>query len=537
MASVPSHHDPAPLRRPAGGWRRGALSTDLYQLVMAQAYVAEGLAERTAQFDYVYRSNPDYGGHQAGHCVFAGLEPLLDWMAEVHVTGADLDALAAQRTPAGTRRFGDDVLGWLAEHGHFLDLEVRAIDEGRVVHPHVPMVTVTGPLAAAQLLETALLNQCNHPTLVATKATRVVRSARGGPVLEFGMRRGAGAAVDDAARAALVGGCAATSNVQAALALGTDPKGTHAHSLVQAAIADGRGELAAFRAVARHQPDECVLLLDTVDTLGSGLPHAIEVFRELRAAGHEPAGVRLDSGDLAHLAVEVARGLDAAGFAEVGIVLSGDLDEITLWQIHTQVADEAPRAGIDPEALRRRLSYGVGTRLITSAGDGALGGVYKLVALQDDEGAWQPAVKLSETPAKVPIVGPKRCWRLYDGRGLATVDLLTEPDEEPFAASDRLTAHHPSQPGVQRRLARAEVSRVEELHRTALVGGRRTEPEPGLAELQERCRRDLEALDEGVRRLVNPHVYHVSLSTRLHRRQVESVAGLRASAGTPADGA
>jgi len=511
-----------------GGWRRTALFTDLYQLVMAQLFVTEGLAQRTAQFDYTYRSNPDYGSHQAGFCVTAGLEPLLDWMTTVRFTDDDLAALAAQRDPHGERRFADGFLDWLAEHGHFRDLEVRAVAEGRVVHPHDPIITVTGPLASAQLLETALLNQCNYPTLIATKAARVVESARGGSVLEFGMRRGPGAGVDEAARAALIGGCGSTSNVQASVALGTDPKGTHAHSMVQAYLATGDGELGAFRAFARQYPDECILLVDTVDTLHSGMPNAVEVFHELRAAGHEPVGVRLDSGDLAHLAVEAARMLDDAGFPDTRIVLSGDLDELTIWQVLTQIADEAPRVGLDAEVLRRRLVHGVGTKLITSAGDPSLGGVYKLTAIQDAAGAWLPALKLSETPVKVPIVGPKAAWRLYDTRGRATVDLLTAPDEVPFGDGDSLVAHHPFQPGVRRALQRAEVSEVEPLQDVVLAGGRRRLGHPTLDELRQRCRDDVERLDSGVRRLVNPHLYHVSLSDRLHRRQRETVERLRA---------
>ncbi|MDZ7674838.1 MAG: nicotinate phosphoribosyltransferase [Acidimicrobiales bacterium] len=506
-----------------GSWRRSALFTDLYQLVMAQLYVEEGLAERPAKFDWFYRSNPDYGNHQAGFCVFAGLEPLLDWMATVTFTDDDLAALAEQHDPAGNPRFGTTFLDWLADHGHFRDVEVSGMAEGRVIHPHEPVLTVTGPLAAAQLLETALLNQCNYPTLVATKAARVAQSARGAGVLEFGMRRGPGSAVDEAARAALIGGCSATSNVQASAALGTDPRGTHAHSLVQAYLALGLGELEAFRAFARRYPDECLLLVDTIDTLRSGVPNAITVFEELHADGHEPAGIRLDSGDLAHLAVESAQLLDDAGFENTKIVLSGELDEITIWQVLTQIADDAERQGFDAERVRRRLVYGVGTRLITSAGDASLGGVYKLTAIADEHGAWEPAVKLSESQAKVPIIGPKRTWRIHDQRGKAIVDVLMGPDEEPFSAGDVLTLHHPFQPGIRRTLHRDEVNDWEELHLLLLAGGRRVGDPPTLENLQERRRRDVDRLDTGVRRLVNPHVYHVSLSDELHRRQRETI--------------
>ncbi|HTO01224.1 MAG TPA: nicotinate phosphoribosyltransferase [Microthrixaceae bacterium] len=503
------------------------LFTDLYQLVMAQLYLADGLADRTAHFDYFYRSNPDYGSHQAGFGVFAGLEVLLDWMGSVRVSNAELAALAAQRGPTGEPRFSSEFLDWLAENGHFSSLEVRAVGEGRVIHPHIPVISVTGPLAVAQMLETALLNICNYPTLIATKAARIVQSARGGDVLEFGMRRGPAAGVDEAIRAALIGGCVSTSNVQAAVAAGRDPKGTHAHSMVQAYLALGQGELGAFRAFARQYPDECILLVDTIDTLRSGVPNAITVFNELRQNGHTPLGIRLDSGDLAHLAVRSAALLDEAGFEDVRIVLSGDLDELTIWQILTQISEEAPGEGLDAEAIRRRLIYGVGTRLITSEGDSSLGGVYKLTAIHDEAKTWVPAVKLSESRAKIPIVGPNRCWRIYDKSGLATVDLLMLPEEEPFHTGDVMTVHHPANEGVFRRIGRGETSRVELLADTVLRQGVRSADPVSVDVLSQRRASDVAKLDPGVRRLVNPHVYHVSLSDGLRRRQDETIRNLR----------
>ncbi len=503
------------------------LFTDLYQLVMAQLYLAEGLADRPAHFDYFYRSNPDYGSHQAGFCVFAGLEELLGWMESVHITDSELNALAEQRGPTGEPRFSKDFLDWLAQNGHFGSLDIRAVGEGRVIHPHVPVISVTGPLAVAQMLETVLLNICNYPTLIASKAARIVQSARGGDVLEFGMRRGPAAGVDEAIRAALIGGCSSTSNVQASVAAGRDPKGTHAHSMVQAYLALGQGEIGAFRAFAARYPDECILLVDTIDTLRSGVPNAIAVFNELRDAGHTPRGIRLDSGDLAHLAVRSAGMLDEAGFEDVRIVLSGDLDELTIWQILTQVAEEAVGEGIDPEAIRSRLVYGVGTRLITSEGDSSLGGVYKLTAIHDESGSWTPAVKLSEARAKIPIVGPNRCWRIYDRAGLATVDLLMLPDEEPFAAGEVMTLHHPMDEGVFRRISLGDTSRIELLSEMVVSHGRRVHAPVGIDELSQRRADDVAGLDPGVRRLVNPHVYHVSLSDRLKRLQDETIREFR----------
>ncbi|MEZ5255691.1 MAG: nicotinate phosphoribosyltransferase [Ilumatobacteraceae bacterium] len=368
---------------------------------MAQLYHRRGIVERAAQFDYSFRSNPDYGTHQAGFSVMVGHGPLLAWMQATRFDDATLEDLAGLHDPTGRPRFDQDFLDWLAGVDLAGSLRLTGLAEGRVGHPNVPLITVEGPLAAAQLLETPLLNICNYPSLIATKAARVVRVAQGSAVLEFGMRRGPGTGVTEAIRGALVAGCTSTSDVEAALGLGVDPAGTHAHSMVQAFMALGGGELEAFRAFAELYPDACLLLIDTIDTLRSGLPNAITVFRELREQGHEGRGIRLDSGDLAYLAVRCAVALDEAGFPEVSIVFSGDLDELTIWQILTQIGEEAPRFGVDPERIRRRLVYGVGTRLITSDGAPSFSSVYKLVALADEHGEMQPAVKLSENPAKI----------------------------------------------------------------------------------------------------------------------------------------
>jgi nicotinate phosphoribosyltransferase len=508
------------------GAARGPLFTDMYELTMAQVYVREGISERQSQFDYFFRSTPDYGTHQAGFCVGAGLGPFLDWVGSLEITDSHIEALAAMSSPTGTPVFGSDFLEWLAAPDRFAGIEVRAVAEGRVVHPNVPLVSVTGPLAACQLLETSLLNHMNYPTLIATKAARVVRSARGGRVLEFGMRRGPATGVNDGIRAALIGGCVTTSNVEAAIALGRQPAGTHAHALVQAYMALGRGEVEAFRAMAAAAPDGCILLVDTVDTLRSGVPNAITVFDELRAAGHEPAGVRLDSGDLAYLAVHTAALLDEAGYPDVDIVLSSDLDELTIWQILTQIGDDADRLGIDPGSIRRRLVYGVGTRLITSHGSAALNGVYKLVGIEDDEGSWTPAIKISEEPAKVPLPARKAVWRLYDQRGTAVVDLIGLHDEEPFP-SDTITVHDPYRAGVNQVIHREHISRVEQL-RDIVLSDAIQPVRPSIDVLAERCADDIEVLDAGVRRLVNPHRYHVSVTDRLHELRRQLVDSSRA---------
>lgn len=498
------------------------LGTDQYQLAMAQLYWKADLAERNAQFDYFFRDYPDYGTHKAGYCITAGLGWLLEWMEEARFGPAEIDALDAQRTPKGERRFDRGFLSWLAENGDFGGIEVRAVPEGRVVHADAPVAVIRGTLAMAQILETPFLNRMNYPTLVATKASRVKEAARGGLVLEFGMRRGPEAGADAGGRAALIGGCDFTSNVAVSEVMGLDPKGTHAHSMVQVFMALDEGELGAFRRFADLYPDECILLVDTIDTLDSGVPNAIRVFEELREGGHEPVGIRLDSGDLAHLAVRSAVMLNESGFEETSIVLSSDLDELAIWQIVSQIEDEAPRYGLDGEALLGRLTYGVGTRLITSEGDPSLGGVYKLVAVDDLEGDWEPAIKISEDPAKIPAPGEKGLLRLYDSRGLATADVIALEDEE-IRAGEAIELHHP-QRNISRTLQPSGVSEVEDLLELVFRDGKRRDGTPDLETMRDRRQRDLERLDPGVRRLVNPHIYHVSMTTAMKELRQSLIA-------------
>ncbi|MCC6168090.1 MAG: nicotinate phosphoribosyltransferase [Caldilineaceae bacterium] len=506
----------------------GILFTDMYQLTMAQLYYRAGLHESEVLFDHFYRRNPNYDSHQAGYCVAAGLEWLIDWMQQTHFHAEEIDYLRRQTSNAGTRLFADDFLTWLGKHGDFSGISLRAIPEGRVVHPNEPLTIVQGPLAMAQILETPLLNALNYPTLIATKASRITESGRGRAVLEFGMRRAQGHGANAGARAALIGGAVFTSNVGVSQALGLPAKGTHAHSMVQLFMTLGEGELGAFRAYADVYPDDCLLLVDTVDTLGSGVPNAIYVFEELRRKGHKPVGIRLDSGDLAYLSIQSAKMLDDAGFTDTQIVLSGDLDELVIWQILTQIAAEAPRYGVDPDHLISRLVYGVGTRLITSWGEPALGGVYKLVAVRED-GHWNSAIKISDTPAKMPNPGYKRVWRLYDRRGKATADLLCLEDEDPRAAAT-LTLRHPMEHAKYRTIAAADISAMEELHVDVLRQGQVVYDFPPLDALRRQRNDDVERLDPGIRRLVNPHIYHVSLTQALWDLKQRLIADARAQA-------
>jgi nicotinate phosphoribosyltransferase len=502
------------------------LFTDQYQLTMAQLYYRVGLHKKQVQFDHFFRHYPDYGAHEAGYCVNAGLEWLLDWMLESRFRDEDIELLQGQRGRKGAPIFSQEFLAWLRQNGTFDALTMRAIPEGRVVHPNVPLTVVQGPLAMAQMLETSLLNHLNYQTLIATKAARIHDSGRRRLLLEFGLRRGHERGANAGARAALIGGADYTSNVGISHVLGFPPKGTHAHSMVQLFLSLGMGELDAFRAYADVYPDDCLLLVDTIDTLESGVPNAIRVFEELRRKGHEPAGIRLDSGDLAYLSIQSAKMLNKAGFPRAAIVLSNDLDEMVILQIITQISHEAPRYGVDADRLLERLVYGVGTRLITSWGEPALGGVYKLVAVRD-RGEWIPAIKVSDSSAKTPNPGHKHVWRIYDQRGKATADLLSLDDEDPRGV-DQLVLRHPSDHTYYRVLAREHIAEIEPLLEDVLVEGRVVYDPPSIEEIRERRKADVRRLDPGVRRLMNPHVYHVSLSQRLwdlKQALIESLMG------------
>lgn len=491
----------------------GILYTDQYQLTMAHLYFRFGVHEKLAQFDHFFRDYPDYGTHRSGFCVNAGLEWLLNWMKNTHFRKEELGYLRKQVGRSGNPLFAEDFLDWLRDYGDFSGITMRAIPEGRVIHPNVPITVVQGPLAMAQILETSLLNHLNYQILIATKAARMREIGRGQVLLEFGLRRAHERGANAGARAALIGGADFSSNVGMSAVLGFPPMGTHAHSMVQLFVALGMSELDAFRAYADVYPDDCLLLVDTVNTLESGIPNAIKVFEELREKGHEPVGIRLDSGDLAYLSIQAARMLDQAGFEKTSIVLSNNLDELVIWQILTQIIQEAPRYQVNADHLISRLVYGVGTRLITSWGEPALGGVYKLVAVCEND-KWVPALKISETPAKTPNPGHKHIWRLYDQRGNATADLLSLDDEEP-EKMETLVLRHPSNHTKLRTLRQTEISATEPLLVNILQEGRLVYDLPDIDSMRKQRIEDVERLDPGVRRIMNPHIYHVSLSQRL----------------------
>ena len=491
----------------------GILFTDHYQLMMSQLYFRMGLHEKESQFDHFFRHYPDYGSHKAGFCINAGLEWLIDWMQNSFFKDEELEILRSQKSSSGKQLFEEDFLNWLKKFGNFDQITIRAIPEGRVVHPNEPLTIVEGPLVMAQILETSLLNQLNFQTLIATKAARLREIVQNQLLLEFGARRGQDRGAIAGVRGALIGGADFSSNVGISHLLGLPPKGTHAHSMVQVFIAMGMSELDAFQTFADLYPDDCILLVDTINSLESGIPNAIKVFENLKRKGHKPIGIRLDSGDLAYLSLKAAKILDEAGFQEIKIVLSNELDEMNIWQIITQISEEARHYNMEPDSIIKRLVYGVGTKLITSAGDSSLGGVYKLVSLKNQE-KWIPILKISESPEKIPIPGDKQVFRVYGKNNLATADLLTLRNENPHNEK-KLILQHPFEELKSRELKKENISSIETLLTKILVTGKVVYDFPSIQQIRETKDRDLSNLDSGVKRFINPHGYHVSLSPQL----------------------
>jgi nicotinate phosphoribosyltransferase len=491
----------------------GILLTDQYQLTMAHLYYRMGLHEQTVQFDHFFRENPNYGAHRAGYCVNAGLEWLLNWMDEAVFRDEDIEYLRGQTGRRDKPVFGADFLDWLREGFSFKTLSMKAIPEGRVIHPNVPITLVEGQLAVAQILETSLLNRLNFQVLIATKAARILRSGRGQHLLEFGLRRGHATGANAGARAALIGGAHFTSNVGLSHVLGLLPKGTHAHSMVQVFISLGMEELDAFQAYADIYPDDCLLLVDTIDTLNSGVPNAIKVFEELKRKGHTPVGIRIDSGDLGALAIQAAKMLNEAGFAQTTIVLSDNLDELAIAGIINEIIKEAAKSSVDPDELIKRLSYGVGTKLITSEGASALGGVYKLVAVQKDD-QWLPATKISDSPEKSPTPGRKGVWRLYNKEGKAFTDLLSLEDEDP-RTMETIESYHPFEAGRRQSIPVSDIGEIEPLLVSIMDKGKLVCELPSIEEMRKIRRRDEERLESGVGLLIDPELYPVRLTRRL----------------------
>ncbi len=474
-----------------------ALLTDLYQLTMAYAYWRTGMAEHEAVFHLTFRKNPFAGGF----AVAVGQSYARELVARFAFTADDLAFLATLRGNDDAPLFSDDFLSYLG--ALVPTVAVDALPEGTVAFPHEPVLRVRGPILQAQLLETALLNVINFQTLIATKAARVAMAAGGQPVLEFGLRRAQG--IDGAlaaSRAAYVGGCAATSNVLAAKLFGIPVRGTHAHSWVMSFD----DEREAFAAYAAAMPNNCVFLVDTYETR-RGVERAIEAGRALRARGHEMAGVRLDSGDLAFLSNEARRLLDAAGFPKATVVATNDLDEQLIASLKQQ------GAAIDV--------WGVGTRLATAFDQPALGGVYKLAAIRRPGGEWRYRVKLSEQAIKTSTPGILQVRRFHDAGGAVCDMIWDELLGVPAAATLIDPNDH-----TRRRAVPTDARGTDLL--VPLVRGREPfgEAEP-LTAVRERVANELGQLHAGVKRFANPHQYPVGLEARLYERKTELILAAR----------
>ncbi len=462
--------------------RNLTLLTDFYELTMGNGYLENGLADTVCCFDLYFRKVPDNGGF----AVMCGLEQAINYIKKLSFTDEDIAYLRDKKI------FSEKFLDYLRNFKSSCD--VWAIPEGTPVFPNEPLVIVKGPAIQAQLMETMLLLCINHQCLIATKAARIVKAADGRAVMEFGSRRAQGS--DGAiygARAAYIGGCAGTACTISDKEMGTPALGTMAHSWVQ--MFDS--ELDAFRAYAKCYPDACLLLVDTYNVLKSGIPNAIKVFNELRAEGHEPAGIRIDSGDITYLSRKARKMLDDAGFPNAKICISNSLDEYIIEDILRQ------GACID--------SFGVGERLITSRSEPVFGGVYKLTAVEKD-GQIIPKIKLSENVTKITTPDFKEIWRFYDKTtGKAIADLITCYGEE-VDDTKPYTIFDPEHPYKKKTVTDFT---AKKLLVQIFDKGECVYESPSATEIRDFCHEQIGTLWSEVTRFENPHEYYVDLSKKL----------------------
>lgn len=463
------------------------LLTDFYEITMMQGYYKNNNNDIVV-FDAFYRTNPSGGGY----AVCAGLDQVIDYIKNLHFDADDIEYLRSLDI------FEEDFLRYLA--GFRFSGSIYAVPEGSVVFPREPLVKVIAPIMEAQLVETAILTMINHQSLIATKASRVCYAARGAGVMEFGLRRAQGPdAGTYGARAAVIGGCIGTSNVLAAKMFRVPALGTHAHSWIMSFD----DELTAFRKYAELYPQNATLLVDTYDTLRSGVPNAIRVFTELREAGRMPSryGIRLDSGDLSYLSKKARKMLDEAGFPDASICASSDLDEYLIESLNSQ------GAAID--------SWGVGTNLITSKDCPAFGGVYKLAAVQKN-GEFIPKIKLSENPVKITNPGNKTVFRIYDKEtGKIKADLITFADEV-IDTTKPLLLFDPEATWKQT-LLEPDSYTVRELLVPVFINGGCVYDSPSVMDIRSYCSREMATLWDETKRFVNPQEVYVDLSERLYQ--------------------
>ncbi len=470
-----------------------ALLTDLYQLTMAYGYWKTGVSGKKAVFNLFFRQNPFRGGFT----IAAGLEYAIDYLENFKFDASDIEYLASLKGNDGKTLFEKEFLKFLMDLRLCCDID--AIPEGTVVFPLEPLIRVQGPIIQCQLLETVLLNIVNFQTLIATKAARVCQAAGGEPVLEFGLRRAQG--MDGAlaaTRAAYIGGCSATSNVLAGKIFGIPVKGTHAHSWVMSF--DDEPE--AFKAYAKAMPNNCIFLVDTYDTL-EGVRKAVEAGKWLRENGHELMGIRLDSGDLAYLSIESRKILDEAGFENAKIVASNDLDE----NIIASLKDQGAKIGI----------WGVGTKLITAYDQPALGGVYKLTAVSEQNQEWKYKVKLSEQAIKVSNPGIQQVRR-FVRQGEAVADVIYDINTN---INGGCLLVDPLDMTRQKHIGPDLAGK--DLLAPVFKQGKRAYPDLTLEDIRANVQKSLEQFHAGIKRFVNPHRYPVGLEKSLYALKTELI--------------
>jgi nicotinate phosphoribosyltransferase len=473
------------------------LLTDLYQLTMAYGYWKNQIHERESVFHLFFRKNP----FQSGYSVACGLGDTIEYLQNLQFDANELEYLATIKGNDGKALFEAAFLDYLRDLSFTCDIE--AIPEGTLVFPHEPLLRIKGPIIQGQLLETALLNIVNFQTLIATKAARVCYAAEGEPVLEFGLRRAQG--IDGAmaaSRAAHIGGCTATSNVLAGMRYGIPVKGTHAHSWVMSFDTEAE----AFEAYAQAMPNNCVFLVDTYDTL-EGVKTAVKVGKTLREKGHELAGIRLDSGDLAYLSIEARKILDEGGFPKALIVASNDLDE----QIIASLKEQGAKVAI----------WGVGTKLVTAYDQPAMGGVYKLAAIKDEKNEWRYSIKLSEQAIKVSNPGIQQVKRFKVGTEFVGDMIYNEGSP---MRSERVIVDPVN---MTRSKKMPPAATAEDLLVPVFVAGHLVYQVPKIEEIRQRTADQLKSFHQGVKRFLNPHEYPVGLEVGLHQLKTELILKAR----------
>ena len=462
--------------------RKLELVTDFYEFTMSNGYFAKNMQDTISYFDVFFREIPDNGGY----VLFAGLEQIIEYVKNLNFDDEDINYLESKKI------FSKDFLEYLRNFK--FTGTIWAVPEGTVVFPNEPLITVKAPIIEAQILETALLCLINHQSLIATKSSRIVNAADGRPVMEFGARRAH--SIDAAvfgARAAIIGGCVGTSCTLTAKVWNTPASGTMAHSFIQAFDS----EYEAFKAYAENYPNDCTLLIDTYDTLNSGIKNAIKVFNEVLVPnGYRPKAVRLDSGDLSYLSKKIRIILDEAGFEDCKICGTNALDEYVI----TSILNEGAKIDL----------FGVGENLITAKSNPVFGGVYKLVAIEKN-GKIVPKIKVSDNTIKITNPGSKKVYRFYDKLSKkALADVITLNDE--IVPENEYTIFDPASPWKKKTLSNYTARPLQEL---VFDNGKLVYNMPTLKDISENAKKELDTLWNEVKRIKNPHKYYVDLSQKL----------------------